>query len=272
MIILEEVGSKLTVLRRERPLIHHITNFVTMDDCANATLAIGASPTMTNSVEEVAEMAGAAKALVLNLGTLQQWTLEAMVLAGKAAAANGVPIIFDPVGAGGTTFRTQAALRLVQELPLSVIRGNAAEITCLANHQSGQNLGVDSLVRPVDSALAADLAQKLATTIAITGAVDIISDGTRTATVHNGCPMLTYVSGTGCMTSSLIGSFAAVSDAFTAAVSGVTAMGIGGELAMERGGSAGPGSFHALLFDAFYSLNDRMLQQYGKVLITDEQC
>lgn len=107
MIILEEVGSKLTALRRERPLIHHITNFVTMDDCANATLAIGASPTMTNSVEEVAEMAGAAKALVLNLGTLQQWTLEAMVLAGKAAAANGVPIIFDPVGAGGTTFRTQ---------------------------------------------------------------------------------------------------------------------------------------------------------------------
>ena len=242
-----------------------------MDDCANATLAIGASPTMTNSVEEVAEMAGAAKALVLNLGTLQQWTLEAMVLAGKAAAANGVPIIFDPVGAGGTTFRTQAALRLVQELPLSVIRGNAAEITCLANHQSGQNLGVDSLVRPVDSALRRTL-PKVGDDHRHYRRVDIISDGTRTATVHNGCPMLTYVSGTGCMTSSLIGSFAAVSDAFTAAVSGVTAMGIGGELAMERGGSAGPGSFHALLFDAFYSLNDRMLQQYGKVLITDEQC
>ena len=153
MIILEEVGSKLTALRRERPLIHHITNLSPWTTAPMRPWLSGASPTMTNSVEEVAEMAGAAKALVLNLGTLQQWTLEAMVLAGKAAAANGVPIIFDPVGAGGTTFRTQAALRLVQELPLSVIRGNAAEITCLANHQSGQNLGVDSLVRPVDSAL-----------------------------------------------------------------------------------------------------------------------
>lgn len=152
MTIVEDMGSKLAALRRERPLIHHITNFVTMDDCANATLAIGASPTMTNSVEEVAEMASAAKALVLNLGTLQQWTLEAMILAGKAAARKGVPIIFDPVGAGGTTFRTEAALRLVRELPLSVIRGNAAEITCLADHKSGKNLGVDSLVRTTGSA------------------------------------------------------------------------------------------------------------------------
>lgn len=272
MTNLEDMGSNLAALRRERPLIHHITNFVTMDDCANATLAIGASPTMTNSVEEVAEMASAAKALVLNLGTLQQWTLEAMILAGKAAARKGVPIIFDPVGAGGTTFRTEAALRLVRELPLAVIRGNAAEITCLADHKSGRNLGVDSLVRPADGTLAAYLARQLGTTIAITGAVDIISDGKQTAAVHNGCPMLTYVSGTGCMTSSLIGSFAAVSDAFTAAVSGVTAMGIGGELALERGGSAGPGSFRARLFDAFYSLNGDLLQQYGKVLITHEQC
>ena len=187
MELIPAVAQALQELRRQRPLIHHITNFVTMTDCANATLAIGASPTMTNAVEEVAEMAAAAKALVLNLGTLQQWTLEAMVAAGRSAAAHGVPIVFDPVGAGGTTFRTQAAQRLLDELPLA-----------------------------------------------------------------------------------LIASFAAVTDPFTAAAAGVLAMGIGGELALERGGQAGPGTFHARLFDTFYALNDTLLQQYGKVLINRE--
>lgn len=270
MELIPAVAQALQELRRQRPLIHHITNFVTMTDCANATLAIGASPTMTNAVEEVAEMAAAAKALVLNLGTLQQWTLEAMVAAGRSAAAHGVPIVFDPVGAGGTTFRTQAAQRLLDELPLAVIRGNASEITCLAAHKSGQDFGVDSRIGAADPDLVASLARHLGTTVAITGAVDVIADGQRTAEVHNGCPMLTYVTGTGCMTTSLIASFAAVTDPFTAAAAGVLAMGIGGELALERGGQAGPGTFHARLFDTFYALNDTLLQQYGKVLINRE--
>lgn len=152
MELIPAAAKALEELRRQRPLIHHITNFVTMTDCANATLAIGASPTMTNAVEEVAEMAAAARALVLNLGTLQAWTLEAMLAAGKSAAAHGVPIVFDPVGAGGTTFRTQAALRLLDELPMAVIRGNASEITCLAAHKSGQDFGVDSRLGPADPA------------------------------------------------------------------------------------------------------------------------
>ena len=197
MELIPAVAQALQELRRQRPLIHHITNFVTMTDCANATLAIGASPTMTNAVEEVAEMAAAAKALVLNLGTLQQWTLEAMVAAGRSAAAHGVPIVFDPVGAGGTTFRTQAAQRLLDELPLAVIRGNASEITCLAAHKSGQDFGVDSRIGAADPDLAASLARHLGTTVAITGAVDVIADGQRTAEVYNGCPMLTYVTGYG---------------------------------------------------------------------------
>lgn len=270
MELIPKVAEALQELRRQRPLIHHITNFVTMTDCANATLAIGASPTMTNAVEEVAEMAVAAKALVLNLGTLQQWTLEAMLVAGKAAAAHGVPIIFDPVGAGGTTFRTRAALKLLDELPLAVIRGNAAEITCLAAHKSGQNLGVDSRMGPVGPAQAAVLADHIGTTVAITGAVDVISDGQRTAEIHNGCPMLTYVTGTGCMTTSLIASFAAVTEPFTAAAGGILAMDLSGERALARGGQAGPGTFHTLLFDAFYELNDAVLQQHGKVLMNRE--
>lgn len=270
MELVPAIAKALQELRRQRPLIHHITNFVTMTDCANATLAIGASPTMTNAVEEVAEMAAAAKALVLNLGTLQQWTLEAMLAAGKSAAVHGVPIVFDPVGAGGTTFRTQAALRLLDELPMAVIRGNASEITCLAAHKSGQDFGVDSRVRTADPSLASSLARHLGTTVAITGAIDVLSDGRQTAEIHNGCPMLTYVTGTGCMTTSLIASFAAVADPFTAAAGGILSMGIGGELALAGGGQAGPGTFHACLFDAFYQLNDALLQQYGKVLVHRE--
>lgn len=270
MELIPAVAKALEELRRQRPLIHHITNFVTMTDCANATLAIGASPTMTNAVEEVAEMAAAARALVLNLGTLQAWTLEAMLAAGKSAAAHGVPIVFDPVGAGGTTFRTQAALRLLDELPMAVIRGNASEITCLAAHKSGQDFGVDSRLGPADPALASSLASHLGTTVAITGAVDVLSDGRQTAEIHNGCPMLTYVTGTGCMTTSLIASFAAVADPFTAAAGGILAMGIGGELALAGGGQAGPGTFHARLFDAFYQLDDAILQKYGKVVVHRE--
>ena len=181
-----------------------------------------------------------------------------------------MPIVFDPVGAGGTTFRTQAALRLLDELPMAVIRGNTSEITCLAAHKSGQDFGVDSRLGPADPALASSLASHLGTTVAITGAVDVLSDGCQTAEIRNGCPMLTYVTGTGCMTTSLIASFAAVADPFTAAAGGILAMGIGGELALAEEGKNGPGTFHARLFDAFYQLNDAILQKYGKVVVHRE--
>lgn len=268
MELMEEAGRALMLLRQQRPLIHHITNFVTMTDCANVTLAVGASPTMTNAVEEVAEMAGAAKALVLNLGTLQQWTVEAMLTAGKAAAMKGVPIVLDPVGAGGTRFRTEAALRLLEELPLTVIRGNLSEITCLAGKKCGINLGVDSHNQTsIDLDAVVRISRSLGTTVVITGAVDAVSDGSRAALLGNGCPMLTYVTGTGCMTTSLIGCFAAVADPYVAAAAGVTAMGLGGERALALGGDKGPGTFHQLLFDQIYSLTGEAFKIGGKVLV-----
>lgn len=144
MNVLQEAGKALQRLRQQRPLIHHITNVVTINDCANATLAIGASPTMTWAPAEAGEMAGAASSLVLNMGTLQPWTIDAMEKAGKAAAGRGVPIVLDPVGAGGTTYRTQRAMQLVTHLPLAVIRGNVSEMMCLAAGKSGVNPGVDS--------------------------------------------------------------------------------------------------------------------------------
>lgn len=267
MDVLKAVGTALTDLRAKRPLIHHITNVVTVNDCANATLAIGASPTMTWAPEEVEEMAAASSALVLNLGTLQPWTVEAMERAGKAAAAAGVPIVLDPVGAGGTTYRTEAAISLVRSLPVAVIRGNLSEITCLAAHQSGVNPGVDSHgTTAVSSELITNLAGILGTTVAITGAVDAISDGRRSVLLGNGSDLLPYVTGTGCMTTSLIASFAAVSEPFTAAAAGILSMGIAGEMAAAMGTDPGPGSFHIQLIDVLYHLKPESYLTKGKVL------
>jgi hydroxyethylthiazole kinase len=269
MNVLQEAGKALQRLRQQRPLIHHITNVVTINDCANATLAIGASPTMTWAPAEAGEMAGAASSLVLNMGTLQPWTIDAMEKAGKAAAGRGVPIVLDPVGAGGTTYRTQRAMQLVTHLPLAVIRGNVSEMMCLAAGKSGVNPGVDSHdTEQVTIEKVRRLAQLLKTTVAVTGPVDAVSDGTRSVLLGNGTSLLTYVTGTGCMTTSLIASFAAVSDPFTAAVSGILSMGIAGEKAACI--SQGPGTFHLHLIDALYQLQAETYLTYGKVLTYDE--
>ena len=200
MIILEEVGSKLTALRRERPLIHHITNFVTMDDCANATLAIGASPTMTNSVEEVAEMAGAAKALVLNLGTLQQWTLEPWSWPERRQQQTVCRSSSTPSAPAGRPFAPSCPAPGTGTAPF----GNPRQRR--GNHLPGQpsERPEPRCRQPRPSRrqrLGGGPCPKVGDDHRHYRRVDIISDGTRTATVHNGCPMLTYVSGTGCMTS-----------------------------------------------------------------------
>lgn len=268
MKLWKDAGSALQKLRSKRPLIHHITNFVTMTDCANATLAVGASPTMTNAVEEVEEMAAAADALLLNMGTLQHWTVDAILLAGKAAEKAGIPIILDPVGAGGTAYRTESVLRVIQNIPVTIIRGNLSEIICLAYKKSGVNPGVDNHEKTtVDISLITRIAQLLGTTVVITGAADAVSDGTHSVVLGNGCPMLTYVTGTGCMTTSLIASFAAVTDPFTAAAAGTSVMAIAGEQALADGGNAGPGSFHQLLFNSIYQFKADSFNLYGKVLI-----
>lgn len=271
MDILHDIGRALIQLRQQRPLIHHITNFVTMTDCANVTLAVGASPTMTNAVEEVGEMASAASALVLNLGTLQSWTIEAMMIAGKAAAKAGIPIVLDPVGVGGTTFRTTAALRLLDALPITIVRGNLSEMTCLATRRCGHPIGVDNhATGAITPDTAQTIAQHVQTTVVITGAHDAISDGTQAVLLGNGTPMLTYVTGTGCMTTSLIGSFAAVAAPFIAATAGVMTMGIAGEMAVAHGGDAGPGTFHQRLLDAVYTLDSQRICSSGKVLMYHE--
>jgi len=175
MDVLQAVCQTLEQVKAKKPLVHQLTNFVTANDCANATLALGASPVMTNDPGEVEEMVSFASALVLNIGTLNGQLVDSMILAGRAAAVKGIPVIFDPVGVGATKLRTQAAERIIREIPLAVIRGNMSEIKTLAGINEGIR-GVDSTAgHEQGQMVAANLSKRLGCVVAITGAVDIIA-------------------------------------------------------------------------------------------------
>jgi hydroxyethylthiazole kinase len=255
-------GRTLRELRARKPLVHQITNYVVMNETANATLALGALPVMAHAPQEVEEMAAAAGALVLNIGTLSGDWVEAMLLAGKAAAG---PIVLDPVGAGATQYRTDTAKRLLDELDIAVVRGNAAEIATLAGRDA-EIRGVESIGAD-DSAeeLAKEAATALGCIAAVTGPTDYVSDGKRVIVVSNGHELLATVSGTGCMATAITGSFlAAKPDApLEAAAEALVAFGVAGEDAART--AKGPGTFHAALYDALYSLDPETLDDRARV-------
>ena len=257
-------GATLGVIRERRPLVHNITNYVVMNETANAILALGALPVMAHAREEVEEMVGLAGALVLNIGTLSESWIDAMLLAGKTANERGVPVVLDPVGAGATAYRTDTARRLLDELDVAVLRGNAGEVATL--------VGVEAEVRGVESVGAggdpAELAREAARTLglvaSVTGAVDHVSDGERAAAVANGHALLASITGTGCMSTALTGCFlAGKDDPFEAAVEALVAFGVAGEDAAE--GASGPGSFHVGLYDALAALDPATLTARAKV-------
>src|SRR5512146_725724 len=228
----QSAAELLTRLRERRPLVHHITNFVVMNETANITLCAGASPVMAHAKEEVAEMVAAAGALVLNIGTLTPDQVESMLIAGHRANELDIPIVLDPVGAGATRLRTESTRRLLAELRISVIRGNLAELATLAGFDA-RIAGVDSLET---GASAEEVARKLAPknrcVAAITGTVDIVSDGNRLARISNGHAMMGRVTGTGCMSTSVTACFAAVEpDRFLATTGALAAFGLAGEIA-----------------------------------------
>ncbi|OFX18038.1 MAG: hydroxyethylthiazole kinase [Armatimonadetes bacterium RBG_16_58_9] len=264
---LEAICRDLERIRQDRPLIHNITNFVVMNETANAILCLGALPIMSHAIEEVEEMVGIASALVLNVGTLTPDWVDAMERAGKRANELDIPVILDPVGAGATRLRTESSRRLLNEVRISVVRGNAGEIAALA--------GIDSEVRGVESigasASAEEIAARFASTrgsvAAVTGEVDVVSDGKQTAKIHNGHAMLGKVVGTGCMSTAIVGCFAAVeSDPFTAAVGGLVALGIAGEMAADTSGER-PGTFHAHLYDSLYALDCARIRKLARVAL-----
>jgi hydroxyethylthiazole kinase len=248
-------GATLRLIRERRPLVHQITNYVVMNETANATLALGALPVMAHAPEEVEEMVGFAGALVLNIGTLSEHWVEAMLLAGKAANARGIPVVLDPVGAGATRFRTETAARILAEVDVAVLRGNAGEVATL--------VGVEAEVRGVESIGAggepADLAREagrsLGLVAAVTGPVDHVSDGETIIAVANGHLLLAAVTGTGCMSSALTGCFLAAKPEapLEAAAEALVAFGAAGEDAAAL--AKGPGSFHVELYDALAALD-----------------
>ncbi|MEI7434225.1 MAG: hydroxyethylthiazole kinase [Methanomicrobiales archaeon] len=256
-------SAMLELLRQNQPLVHHITNYVTVNDCANITLCIGASPVMSHALEEVEEMVSHAGALVLNIGTLDPDQAKSMLLAGHAANKLDIPVIVDPVGTGATRYRTHFMSHLIDELQISIIKGNAGEIGMLA--------GADAHVKGVDSGdvkgdlcnIAQIFALKTGITTVISGPTDIVSDGSQVITVENGHPMMGRISGTGCMLTSIIASFAAIErDMAETSAASLAAFGIAGERAASN--TSGPGSFKTALFDQLSLLTPDELARNAK--------
>ncbi len=247
-------------------MVHQITNYVVMNETANATLALGALPVMAHAIEEVEEMVGLASALVLNIGTLSPDWVEAMVLAGRAANARGIPVVLDPVGAGATRYRTDTARGLLAELDVAVLRGNAGEIATLVG-VAAEVRGVESMAAGSDAAeLARAAAENLGLVASVTGPVDHVSDGERVIAIENGHALLATVSGTGCMSTAVTGSFLAAKadDPLSSAAEALVAFGVAGEDAAA--GAEGPGTFHARLYDALYALDPATLDGRARVI------
>ncbi|MDX2439330.1 MAG: hydroxyethylthiazole kinase [Desulfobacterales bacterium] len=260
----EKAAQNLDAVRKNKPLIHNITNFVVMNYTANALLAMGASPVMAHAPNEVEQMVSFAGALVLNIGTLTDEWIDSMIIAGKKAATLKIPIILDPVGSGATSFRTDSAKKIINETEVSVIRGNASEILSLKNSDS-KTKGVDSIHSVEDAAHTAKiLAKNLQTTLAITGSVDLITDGNHTVHVSNGHPLMACVTGTGCTASAIIGAFLAVdNDPFSATATALAFFGLAGEVAGEK--AQAPGSFMIKMLDALYTITPEKLKAGCKI-------
>src|SRR5256885_2305580 len=258
-------GEGLRRLRERKPLVHQITNYVVMNETANATLALGALPVMAHAGEEVEAMARLASALVLNIGTLSAHWIESMLLAGGTATARQIPIVLDPVGAGATEYRTATANRILDMVDVSVLRGNPGEIATLVGAHA-EVRGVESITAGLDPAeLARVAARRLGLVASVTGPVDHVSDGTRVLTVANGHELLAAVTGTGCMSSALTGCFLAAkpTEPLEAAAEALAAFGVAAEDAAA--GAAGPGTFHARLYDALYALDPATLADRTRI-------
>jgi len=248
-------GTTLRELREQKPLVHQITNYVVMNETANATLALGALPVMAHAPEEVEEMVGLASALVLNIGTLSEHWIDAMLLAGGAASARRIPVVLDPVGAGATAYRTDTAQRILDDVHVTVLRGNAGEVATLVGADA-EVRGVESMTSGLEpAALAREAGSRLGLVASVTGPVDHVSDGERVLAVANGHPLLATVTGTGCVSSALTGCFLAAKpeEPLEAAAEALAALGVAAEDAAV--GAEGPGTFHARLYDALAALD-----------------
>ncbi|MDR3570447.1 MAG: hydroxyethylthiazole kinase [Syntrophobacteraceae bacterium] len=265
--MVEEICSGIEQIRTLHPLVHNITNYVVMNFTANVLLALGASPVMAHAIEEVEEMVGLANALVINIGTLSGPWIDSMAKAVRAARDRSIPVVVDPVGAGATRFRTETARRLLGEAPVAVLRANGSEILAIAGIKATTK-GVDSVAGSEDAREAAkELAKTYAMVVAVTGAEDFVTDGSRTAVIRNGHPLMSRITGTGCSASAITGAFCGVTkDAFAAAVGALVTFGIAGEIAARE--NPGPGSFQVRLLDALDAVESSAITECSRVALS----
>lgn len=262
----------ITNVRNNVPLVHAITNYVTVNDCANIILASGGSPIMADDMNEVRDIAAISSALVLNMGTLNERTVASMLAAGTTANQCGIPVVLDPVGAGASAFRNKTVLQLLKEVRFSVIKGNISEIKFLAAGE-GKISGVDACeadkVTEENSGSVADFAkafsEKTGSVIVITGAIDLVADHEHVYAIRNGHPMMSKITGTGCMLSAVTGSYIGANpgDILRAAAAAVCGMGLCGELAHKRLRElqGGTGMYRMLLIDEMSRLDEKILEE-----------
>lgn len=263
-------------VKNNTPLVHNITNYVTVNDCANILLACGGSPIMADDIEEVEEIVSISSSLVINIGTLNSRTIESMIKAGKKANEQNIPVILDPVGVGASRLRTDTANKLLNEVKFAVVRGNISEIKALGNTNAKGAKGVDAdladsineenldeVVEYIKS-----LSEKLSSVIAVTGAIDIVSDSKKTYIIRNGHPMMGKISGTGCMLSSIIGAYCGANkdNIVDATVAAVCIIGLSGELAYEKilKNDEGTSMLRSHLIDFMSKIDDKILEEGAK--------
>ncbi|MBV7388352.1 hydroxyethylthiazole kinase [Pasteurellaceae bacterium TAE3-ERU1] len=257
----------LSHIRAQNPLVLNITNVVVSNFVANGLLALGASPIMSNAPEEMDELTALCQALVINIGTLNREQIAAMHAAGKRANACGIPVVLDPVGVGATAFRQQTVQALLEEIDVAAIRGNAGEIATLAGSQ-WQSKGVDAGTGEGDVAhMAKALATRYNTVVAVSGAVDVITDGTQCVRVNNGSPLFPRITGSGCLLSAVCGAYLAQSagDHFTAVWQACRDYAIAGQLAAQGVQPHQCGQFAVALLDSLAQLNPAMITQEEQI-------
>lgn len=269
------LSCSLNAVRETTPLVHCITNYVTVNDCANALLACGASPIMSDDPLDVEEITSICSGLVLNIGTLNAQTIAGMHVAAQRATELGHPIVLDPVGAGASKLRTETASSLLDAFGVTVVRGNASEIKALSG-VSVKTRGVD--VDPVDvidesnsktaGKFASEMARRTGAIVAITGALDVVADDTRAFVVRNGSPLMGRITGAGCTLSAVCGAYIAArsDDPLAAILAAVTQFGVAGEVAAGRmAPEDGNGSFRTYLLDALFNMNTAVLEARARV-------
>lgn len=263
-------------VKERRPLVHSITNYVTVNDCANIVLACGASPIMADDEAEVEEITSICNSLVINTGTLNARTIESMIKAGKTANRLGHPVILDPVGSGASALRTNTVYKLLEEIGFSVIRGNISEIKTL-DQGTGYTKGVDASESDLISedridaaiALAKRVSEKTGAVVAITGETDIVANKTQTFCVRNGHEIMSKITGSGCMLTAVIGAYCGANNEqiLQSTVAAVAAMGLSGELAYEKmiESDGGTATFRTYLIDFMSKMNESMLKEGMKI-------